>query len=199
MIGPLAGLTKTPGTLRALLQNSCIDGDLSDAAASLAAWEGSRRFLVEALRPSGKLLDYGCANGFLLHCLLEWSRLPLKPYGVDIDVDRVALAQQLFPGREHHFTHPEQLGRPGYPADFDQVYWAVGDNLDFQRADHQRWLRKVMGLTAPRGRFAIGFYDTPAANGAKIAQLTGVGIDFDEIRWNPDGNGEAVGWLDLPT
>lgn len=49
-------------------------------------WEVLRRPVAECLTTSGALLDIGCANGYLLECLLRWTEergLLIIPYGLD--------------------------------------------------------------------------------------------------------------------
>lgn len=36
-------------------------------------WEEGRRLIANAINNDGSILDIGCANGFLLRCLREWS------------------------------------------------------------------------------------------------------------------------------
>jgi hypothetical protein len=50
-------------------------------------WEVLRRPIAECLTTSGTFLDISCANGYLLECLLRWTRergLLIIPYGLDL-------------------------------------------------------------------------------------------------------------------
>lgn len=67
---------------------------------TLEAWEAHRRPIAAALDRSGSFLDVGCANGYLLECLLRWASergLTLDPYGVDFAPGMVALARERLP------------------------------------------------------------------------------------------------------
>lgn len=60
-------------------------------------WEAGRRCVAEAIDGPGAFLDVGCANGYLLACLLEWSAHAITPYGVDISPSLAAMARQRLP------------------------------------------------------------------------------------------------------
>ena len=50
-------------------------------------WELLRRPIAQPLVQSGSILDIGCANGYLLQCLYDWSSefgVSLELYGIDI-------------------------------------------------------------------------------------------------------------------
>ena len=50
-------------------------------------WRAEREPLLDGVSGSGDLLDVGCANGYLLACLIEWAGergFRLIPHGVDI-------------------------------------------------------------------------------------------------------------------
>lgn len=68
-------------------------------------WEAHRRVIADAVDRSGAFLDIGCANGYLLECLLQWTGergLTLDPYGLDISERLVALARQRLPAHAGH-------------------------------------------------------------------------------------------------
>jgi SAM-dependent methyltransferase len=69
-------------------------------------WIACRRPIADCVEKSGRFLDIGCANGYLLECLLRWTAergLVLEPYGVDIVDGLVALARKRLP------DHPDQI------------------------------------------------------------------------------------------
>jgi SAM-dependent methyltransferase len=72
---------------------------------------------------SGSFLDIGCANGYLLQCLLEWTAhkgLAIKPYGLDLSWALVMLAQQRLPQHKgNFFTGNALTWEP--PVRFDYV------------------------------------------------------------------------------
>ena len=68
-------------------------------------WEVLRRPIADCLTSSGIFLDIGCANGYLLECILRWTQersLLLIPYGLDFSEKLVALARQRLPQYADH-------------------------------------------------------------------------------------------------
>lgn len=68
-------------------------------------WEVLRRPIADCLTGSGTFLDIGCANGYLLECLLRWTQergLLITPYGLDFSEKLVALAQKRLPRYTNH-------------------------------------------------------------------------------------------------
>jgi SAM-dependent methyltransferase len=63
-------------------------------------WRRMRMPIVEAVHQSGTFLDVGCANGYLLECLLAWTAergLALEPFGIDISASLIELARARLP------------------------------------------------------------------------------------------------------
>lgn len=63
-------------------------------------WERLRKPIAECIDRSGRFLDIGCANGYLMECIVRWAAergLHVEPYGLDISAEFVALAQQRLP------------------------------------------------------------------------------------------------------
>jgi SAM-dependent methyltransferase len=71
-----------------------------------ARWRTERELILDAVPDSGDFLDVGCANGYLLECLVQWGhtrQVRLTPYGVDYSAALIALAQQRLPPYASHF------------------------------------------------------------------------------------------------
>jgi SAM-dependent methyltransferase len=121
-------------------------------------WRLEREPILDGIRRSGSLIDIGCANGYLLECLVGWGRergLELKPYGLDISADLIALARQRFPGLEDHF-YVANAWRWEPPRRFDFVY-TLYDNVPLTHlADYIRQLRSH--AVAPGGHLIMGAY-----------------------------------------
>jgi hypothetical protein len=69
-------------------------------------WRTERELIVDAVPEDGDFLDVGCANGYLLECLVAWGQernLRLTPYGVDFGPDLIALAKMRLPQYASHF------------------------------------------------------------------------------------------------
>ena len=63
-------------------------------------WRTERELVLDAVPDDGDFLDVGCANGYLLECLVQWGHerhVRLTPYGVDCGAHLIALAQQRLP------------------------------------------------------------------------------------------------------
>jgi SAM-dependent methyltransferase len=69
-------------------------------------WRKERILILEAVDSDGDFLDVGCANGYLLQCLLEWAKekgITLTPYGVDQGSGLIKLARKRLPEYASHF------------------------------------------------------------------------------------------------
>ncbi|HUY75365.1 MAG TPA: class I SAM-dependent methyltransferase [Ktedonobacterales bacterium] len=65
-----------------------------------AQWAALRRPIADAVTRSGSFLDIGCANGYLLECVMGWLAergLTITPYGLDFADGLIALARQRQP------------------------------------------------------------------------------------------------------
>jgi SAM-dependent methyltransferase len=65
-----------------------------------ARWEAVRRPVADAMDGDGTFLDVGCANGFLLECVLRWTGergLRIEPFGLDVSERLAALARTRLP------------------------------------------------------------------------------------------------------
>ena len=68
-------------------------------------WEVLRRPIADCLTGSGTFLDIGCANGYLLECVLRWTRergLRIDPYGLDFSAKLADLARKRLPQYADH-------------------------------------------------------------------------------------------------
>ena len=69
-------------------------------------WRAEREPILEAIEMDGDLLDVGCANGFLLECLVEWAGergIALAPYGIDQGAKLIEIARQRLPAYKSNF------------------------------------------------------------------------------------------------
>jgi hypothetical protein len=69
-------------------------------------WRRERGAILEAINESGSLLDVGCANGFLLECMVQWAGqkgIALVPFGLDQGSRLIELARRRMPQREKYF------------------------------------------------------------------------------------------------
>jgi len=77
-------------------------------------WIKCRKPVAECVDKSGSFLDIGCANGYLLECLMRWVSergITIVPYGLDMSEKLIHLAKQrltqyasnLFVGNAWHW------------------------------------------------------------------------------------------------
>lgn len=69
-------------------------------------WREEREPILSAVDSDGDFLDVGCANGFLLQCLMGWAferGIHLIPFGIDAGGDLIELARIRFPNLSDNF------------------------------------------------------------------------------------------------
>jgi SAM-dependent methyltransferase len=121
-------------------------------------WEVLRRPIADCLSTSGTFLDIGCANGYLLECLLRWTRergLQITPYGLDFSERLLALARQRLPAyADHLFRGNAWDWSP--PHAFD----AVNTTLDYvPDALRETYVQRLLDqYVQPGGRLLIAEY-----------------------------------------
>lgn len=183
----LSNLETDPRLLRFALNGSGVDGPSFDA------WKRARSFIASAVHRPGTLLDVGCANGFLLRCLAEWTHHELTPYGIDASARRVRDTARFFPSRSERFARLPverlaEIDAHGLPEAYDFVYWAVWDNYRFDRPDRIDLLERALESVRDDGRLILGFYDRePETIKNKIAQINALNLGHAVHVANPDG------------
>lgn len=112
---------------RKLIEGAYLDGQTpwqqSGKSGNFEEWTRLRIPISECVEQSGTFLDVGCANGFLLECLLAWTRLKgieITLYGLDMSAPLIELAKARLPQyREHLFVGNALDWHP--PMRFDYV------------------------------------------------------------------------------
>lgn len=121
-------------------------------------WEVLRRPIAACLTSSGTFLDIGCANGYLLECVLRWTRergLHITPYGLDFSEKLAALARQRLPKyADHIFVGNAWDWQP--PRTFDYV----NSLLDYVPAElRQTFVQRLLErYVRPGGALLISEY-----------------------------------------
>lgn len=92
------------GEVRHILQSAYLSASTpwqqSGKSGQFEDWVRLRIPISECVTRSGTFLDIGCANGFLLECLLNWTKMKdieLVPYGLDYAPELAKLAQERLP------------------------------------------------------------------------------------------------------
>lgn len=68
-------------------------------------WEAQRKPIADCMDRSGSFMDIGCANGYLLECVLRWtaeSGIQIVPYGLDLSERLCQLARERLPQYADH-------------------------------------------------------------------------------------------------
>lgn len=153
-------LSKNFKNLVSDLEKQGIIREKNCSAGGYKAWEKKRRFIAEAINDDGSILDIGCAGGFFLRSLQEWSDYRLVPYGIDIREDFIEAARDLFPEMSDHFAvmDIEDVGnlpnRESFPKKFNFIYCSLSN------IDSESWwslFRNDM-LPLAENRVIVGFY-----------------------------------------
>ena len=121
-------------------------------------WRAEREPILDAIDADGDILDIGCANGYLLECLMAWGHerdLSLTPYGLDHGRRLIELAKHRLPDFESNFYRGNAWDWEP-PRRFDYVYTLYDcvpvDYLgEYLGRLHERFL-------ARRGRLIVGAY-----------------------------------------
>ena len=134
------------------------------SACTYERWEAIRRPIALCVTHSGAFLDIGCANGYLLECLLRWvgeRGLTLDPYGLDISEGLVALARQRLPQyADHCFVGNAWNWQP--PRRFDYVRTELVYVPDELR---QMYLRRLLAdFLTPTGSLLVAEYFSSGPN-----------------------------------
>jgi SAM-dependent methyltransferase len=121
-------------------------------------WRLEREPILEPIREDGEILDIGCANGYLLECLVAWARergISLTPFGVDQGSRLIALARRrLAEYADHFYVGNAWDWEP--PKRYRYVY-SVHDCVPEQFL--ASFVERLLGsIVAPGGILIIGAY-----------------------------------------
>jgi SAM-dependent methyltransferase len=106
-------------------------------------WVKCRKPIADCIEKSGSFLDIGCANGYLLECILKWTaarNISINPYGLDLSEKLVALARQRLPKYQQNFY----VGNGWLwknPVRFDYVRTEI---VYVPEELHKRYIKRIM-------------------------------------------------------
>jgi SAM-dependent methyltransferase len=128
-------------------------------------WTQARSLIADAIDHNGAFLDIGCANGFLLECLVGWVTAKghcIEPYGLDFSAELVELARQRLPQWQDRLFI-------GNAIDWDppRRYDFVRTHLEYVPQKKQMSLiRRLLGhVVVPGGRLIIGTFNEARSRG----------------------------------
>src|ERR1700730_6162763 len=128
-------------------------------------WTQARSLVADAIDQNGAFLDIGCANGFLLECLVGWVTAKghcIDPYGLDFSAELIELARQRFPQwRDRLFFGNAIAWDPPRRYDFARTDL---EHVPDERRGHliHRLLERIV---QPGGRLIIGTFNEATTAG----------------------------------
>jgi hypothetical protein len=162
-------------------------------------WEAERRPILDAVERDAHLLDVGCANGYLLECLVTWAAedgIALTPHGVDIGAGLIERARERLPDFADNL-HVGNAWEWDPPRRYDVVYtiW------DCVPADYlEAYVRRILDrFVTPGGRFVLGAYGSrsrgiPPFDVASFLSEIGLEVVSTRIAGQPPTT--AFAWVD---
>ncbi|MGD2174104.1 MAG: class I SAM-dependent methyltransferase [Candidatus Brocadiaceae bacterium] len=164
-------------------------------------WRAERSPILEAVDGDGDLLDVGCANGYLLECLVAWAAergISLTPHGLDVGPRLIALARRRLPRfADNFFVGNAWDWRP--PRRFRYVYTLYDCVPENYLAEYvERLLGRVV---EPGGRLIVGAYGSRSDNLAPFdvaGFLEGAGYELRGTAIGGRPPVTAFAWLDRP-
>lgn len=148
--------------LRDLLQNAYITHKepwrQSGMSGPEERWISLRKPIADCIDRSGSFLDIGCANGYLLECILAWTDergLAIEPFGLDFAPRLLAYARQRLPRYAANFLEGNGFTfRPERRFDF------VRTELVYVPAEHEReYVEHIFAyMLEPDGRLIVPNY-----------------------------------------
>jgi len=197
-------IIEDPESLKAATAGSFAPTDRYDV------WEDKRRFIADLITKDGTILDIGCANGFFLFSLREWSGRHLEIYGIDVLDEAIREAKLLLPDDRDHFAvldarRIKEIAETSLPARYDFVFWNIP--TAWNAAEHAHLVRAAAGMAGTR--FIAGCYGTNSyafdspewehereGLRRRIQEFEAAGIRFSGVEMNPTKFNQIVGWID---
>ena len=159
-----------------------------------ARWEAARRPIAQAIDSDGTFLDIGCANGYLIECLVRWTPHRIEPYGLELAPRVAELARRRLPQWAERIYVGNALDwQPPLRFDF------VRTELLYVPEERQKALveRLLEDVVAPCGRLIICGYGSPrsgvvAQHVRRILRSYGFEPELELEVEAPEGGGAII-------
>ena len=164
-------------------------------------WRAERGAILDAIESDGSLLDVGCANGYLLECLVHWGAergIDITPHGLDLGAKLIGLAKDRLPEFSDNF-HVGNVWEWRPPIRYDYVYMIWDCLPQSHLADGIRLL--LRDFLTPGGRFILGSYGSLSRNerAFDIAEFVRkMGVEPAGEAWGGDPPLTLFVWMDAP-
>jgi SAM-dependent methyltransferase len=162
-------------------------------------WRAEREPILDAVARSADFLDVGCANGYLLECLVAWGRqrgLSLTPFGVDFSEKLIFLAKRRFPAFHDNFWAGNAWEwRPDRTFPYIYTLYDCVPEEYLEEYIH-RLLRRVV---SPTGRLIVGAYGSRSGKVSPFdiaSYLTSKGLSVTGRSTGGDPPVAAFAWID---
>jgi len=147
----------------------------SGFSGTVEEWNENHAHIVDAVEHDGTFLDVGCANGYLLECMVEWCaarRITLEPFGVEISDAIAQRARARLPQwADRIWTGDAVTWTP--PRRFDVVHSLLDLVLPAQR---RQLVDNLLTFVAPGGRLVLSAY-SPVRTARSIVDVLGYPIE----------------------
>ncbi len=157
-------------------------------------WQTARRPIADMIDRDGTFLDIGCANGYLMECVVRWTRHRVEPYGLELAGAVAELARQQRPQWEKRIF----LG--------NALTWQPPMRFHFVRAElvyvpqeRQRdLLQRLLGeVVAPGGRLIVCGYGSPRSGQPphpvrRLVRSDGLEAEVEFDTEAPEGGGAIL-------
>lgn len=158
-------------------------------------WEYARSHIADAIDRDGSFLDVGCASGYLMERLPQWTRHELEPYGLDIAPELADLARRRL---------PEWVDRiwVGNALTWEPPRWFtyVRTGLDYvPRRSRKALVQRLLGYCE---RLVIGVFNEHETEQTTADALRGWGVEpsgsTSRRHSTKPGMEYRVLWIDAP-
>jgi SAM-dependent methyltransferase len=190
--------------LRKLEEAYCSESDpirQSGFSGGPLRWREEREPILNAVDEDGDFLDIGCANGYLLECLVMWAEergYHITPHGLDFGPRLIRMARERFPRLASNF-HVGNAWDWQPPRKYRYVY-SLRDCVP--EAYFAEYVRRLLDRAVERGgRLIVGMYGSRSQNIQPInlgELMTSLGFAVDGTAYGGDPPASAFAWIALP-